>query len=82
VSFQDKDNVAEEKNESRAAIYVVYRAIAAHLCWQRKKPASRERLGVKRVLKATGKFRLEETECLYRWMGLEWRKCIHFQFQP
>lgn len=32
VTFQHKDNVAEEKNESRAAIYVAYGVITAHLC--------------------------------------------------
>ena len=49
----------------------MYGVSTAHLCGQRKKAVSRERLRVKRVLKGTGKFRLEETECLDRWMGLE-----------
>lgn len=32
VGFQHKGNVVKEKNESRAAICIVYGVITAHLC--------------------------------------------------
>lgn len=41
---------------------------------------SRKRLGVKRVVKGTGKFKREEIDCLARWMDLERVNGINFQF--
>lgn len=75
ISFQLKDSVGKEKNEKEQP-FMLCMERPQHTCWQKKKPVSRKSLGVRRVQKGTGKFSLEESVCLDRWMGLEWRKCI------